>query len=165
MTSDSSRALRSLIADAFGACELEVEPIDGFPGVVSTVVTGREWRWTLFAQPVDEDNGVCVYSVFPLHVPEENRPAVAELATRLNYLLRYGNVEMDYDDGEVRVRTSAAGGPDLPAMSTIAELIAANVRTTELVFPALEQVGQDGDQPINAVLEVVRTQLEMAKRP
>ncbi len=46
------------------------------------------------------------YVVAPVKAPEELRPAVAEYITRANYGLRIGNFEMDYDDGEIRCKSS-----------------------------------------------------------
>lgn len=41
-----------------------------------------------------------------LQVPEELRPGVAEFITRANYGLIRGNFEMDFNDGELRYKTT-----------------------------------------------------------
>ncbi len=46
------------------------------------------------------------YVVAPVNAPEELRTAVAEFITRANYGLRIGNFEMDFDDGEIRYKSS-----------------------------------------------------------
>lgn len=46
-------------------------------------------------------------SAFPVFVPPDRRPAVAELLARLNWPLLLGNWELDGSDGDVRYRTSA----------------------------------------------------------
>lgn len=38
------------------------------------------------------------------HVPDARRVAVAELLSRINVRLGFGNFELDFDDGEVRFR-------------------------------------------------------------
>lgn len=41
-----------------------------------------------------------------MNVPEDRRLALAEFLTRANYGLFIGNFEMDWQDGEVRYKTS-----------------------------------------------------------
>ena len=47
-----------------------------------------------------------IYSIYPVRVPEGRRPAMAELVTRINWGLPVGGFEMDWSDGEIRIRTS-----------------------------------------------------------
>lgn len=56
---------------------------------------------------------VLVYSYLPVYVPENRRAAVAESIARFNYLMIFGNLDMDFADGEVRVRTIVETGGDL----------------------------------------------------
>ena len=48
---------------------------------------------------------ICIAS-FRQTVPDARRPEAAEYLHRINYGLLLGNFEMDYDEGEVRFRTS-----------------------------------------------------------
>jgi len=52
-------------------------------------------------------------SLFPALAPAKKRTACAELLTRINYDLLHGCFEMDFEDGEIRFRTSI-GALDLP---------------------------------------------------
>lgn len=52
---------------------------------------------------------VLVYSTYPTYVPAQRRQAVAEAIARINYVNIFGNLEMDMNDGEVRVRTTLEG--------------------------------------------------------
>ena len=45
------------------------------------------------------------YAIFPVQAPENRRGAMLEAINRINHSLSYGNLEMDMDDGEVRIRT------------------------------------------------------------
>ena len=38
------------------------------------------------------------------NIPEDRRSAVAELACRINWMVKYGQFELDFDDGELRYR-------------------------------------------------------------
>jgi hypothetical protein len=50
-----------------------------------------------------------VYATYPTYVPEQRRQAVSEAIARINYAIVLGNLEMDLNDGEVRVRTVLEG--------------------------------------------------------
>ena len=52
---------------------------------------------------------ILVYSTYPTYVPVQRRQAVAEAIARVNYVNIFGNLEMDMNDGEVRVRTFLEG--------------------------------------------------------
>lgn len=50
-----------------------------------------------------------VYAQYPVFVPASRRPAVSEAINRINYATTFGNLEMDANDGEIRVRTALEG--------------------------------------------------------
>lgn len=52
---------------------------------------------------------ILVYCTFPVFVPAHKRQAVAESLARINYVNSFGNLEMDLNDGEVRVRVILEG--------------------------------------------------------
>lgn len=145
----------SVLKDALAAHQLEAGPVEGFPAVLTAIAERASGRWSLFAQTDQAAAGVLVYSVFPRRTPEDRRPAMAEFGARVNYLLRYGDIEMDFDDGEVRVRTSARGGPEPLSFFVAAELVAANLEASELVFPAIEEVALKGRSPSEALADVL----------
>ncbi|HTW08114.1 MAG TPA: YbjN domain-containing protein [Acidimicrobiales bacterium] len=146
-----SSFLTVLLEDALAANGLETWPVEGFPGVLTGSVEGTFGQWNFFAQGDEDSLGVVVYSVFPGNVTENRRLAVAELATRANYLLRYGSLEMDFSDGEVRARTSARGGPEALDFNVISELVRTNLEVAELFFPSVQEVAVEGAPPAKAI--------------
>ena len=66
--------------------------------------------------------------MLPVFVPENRRAAVAETITRFNYGMVFGNLEMDFADGEVRVRTIAEAAGAL-GDKMIERALASNVDT------------------------------------
>ena len=70
--------------------------------------TGDHGDWRVIVDVGAGSNGrrLLVYSIYPVRVPEGKRPVVAELFTRINWGLPIGGFEMDWSDGEVRVRTA-----------------------------------------------------------
>lgn len=50
-----------------------------------------------------------VYCTYPTYVPVPRRQAIAEAISRINYVNCIGNLELDMNDGELRVRTLLEG--------------------------------------------------------
>jgi hypothetical protein len=67
---------------------------------------GHNGEVTCFAQIRVDLEQFIFYVVMPVRAPAQMRLAVAEYLTRANYGLRIGNFEMDFDDGEVRYKSS-----------------------------------------------------------
>jgi hypothetical protein len=67
---------------------------------------GQNGRWGCLARVDEEKELVLFYSYCPVKAPEDKRPILADFLTRANYGLYIGNFEMDYNDGEVRYKTS-----------------------------------------------------------
>ena len=98
---------------------------------VSHYLTERDWSFSSFPEKgylsfglrlrdgsvrviVDTADGagwsrVLVYCIYSTFVPEQRRQAVSEAIARINHSTVFGNLEMDLDDGEVRVRTVLEG--------------------------------------------------------
>jgi len=45
-----------------------------------------------------------VFNTLDIHADKQSRPVVAELMTRINYTRAFTNFEMDFSDGEMRIR-------------------------------------------------------------
>ena len=114
--------------------------------------SGKHGSWDIYAQARDEQGQFICYSVYPQMVPEQQRPAMAELLTRLNYGLILGNFEMDYADGEIRYKTSV----DVEAGELTPELIKpvvyANLGTMDHYWPALAAVAEGRAEPQKAAI-------------
>ena len=121
--------------------------MEGLSDVLSGKVTGSIGEWRYYAQPDEVSQGILVYSVFPSTAPADRRQALAELAARANYLLRYGNLEIDFSDGQIRARTSARGGGEPLDFNVVAELVRANLEVAELLFPLVQRVAVEGADP------------------
>lgn len=115
-----------------------VEPVKTLFDTVAGYLDVKEWNYTAFEEKgyistncrlkegslrviidVYESKDwqrVLVFSTFPIYIPEHRRAAVAESITRINYKTIFGNLEMDFADGEMRVRTlvEAEGAMGVP---------------------------------------------------
>jgi hypothetical protein len=100
--------------------------------------------WTCYAQAQEDEHMFIFYSVWPDNVAEEKRLAMAELLTLINYGLKIGNFEMDFDDGEIRYKTSVMLEDDAWAESNIKPVVFFNVGMMDQYTPCLKAL-QDGD--------------------
>ena len=94
------------------------------------------------------------YVIPPVKVPETARSAVAEFITRVNYGLRIGNLEMDFDDGEVRYKSSLDFGGETLTAGLVKNTIYPAVQTMDLYLPVLMSVMYEGQSPVDAIVDL-----------
>jgi hypothetical protein len=116
-------------------------------------VSGKNGRWTSYAQVREEQDQFVFYSVAPTTVPEASRAAVAEFLTRANYGMVIGNFEMDYRDGEVRFKTSIDLEGDCISPALVRNVVYVNVRMMDRYLKGLMGVAYAGLSPEQAVKE------------
>jgi hypothetical protein len=113
--------------------------------------TGTSGSWTLYVRARDEAEQVIVLSVHPDTVPEGRRPAMAEFLTRANFGLNIGNFEMDFDDGEVRFRTSIDVEGSALDDSLLNTLVVVNVGVMDDYLPGITAVLKGEREPSDAI--------------
>jgi hypothetical protein len=69
-----------------------------------------------------EEDIVCIAN-FPVKVPESRRNAVAILLSEINFGLRYGRFELDFEDGEVNFRVTLMTDGIQPSHDMIGKMI------------------------------------------
>ena len=115
---------------------------------------GDDERWECLIG-TDEANGrVLVYSVCPFNVPLEQRQAMAELLTRINYGLATGVFEMDFVDGQVRCRTSIETGGAQLSQANVKALVTGNLRTMNTFLPAITAIVGGDVSPLEALSQL-----------
>ena len=79
---------------------------------------------------------------------------MAEFLTRANYGLIVGNFELDFDDGEVRYKTSldVEDAELLPAL--LAHIVYANVTNMDRYLPGIVAVLASSQTPAEAVAQI-----------
>ena len=126
---------------------------EGDPPVLVSELSGPLGSWLMYVQVVEEAKLLVVYSVLPAVVPSGRRDAVAEFVTRANYGLSLGNLEMDFDDGELRAKVALAVGDHPPDDALIERLVRVSGRLVERYLPGIEAV-VDGTDPLAAASAV-----------
>lgn len=122
--------------------------------VYRSYFVGHNGEVTCFAQVRADLEQFIFYVVMPVRVPAEMRPSVAEYITRANYGLRIGNFEMDFDDGEVRYKSSIDfEGVEL-SPGLIRNTIYPAVQTMDRYLPGLLSVVYGGKSAEDAIGEI-----------
>jgi hypothetical protein len=129
------------------------QQLDDHP-VLRTGFSSDAGQWTCYAHVREEREQLVFYSVFPFAIPAEKRPAMAELITRANYGLLLGNFEMDFEDGDLRYKTSLdVEGAELTS-ALVSSILYANVLTMSQYFPAIMNVLYSDTSPAEAITKI-----------
>lgn len=113
-------------------------------------------RLLCYAEVQEEKDWLLFYSYLPINVPDDKLTDAAEFLCRANRGMRIGNFELDYDDGEVRYKTSidVEGGELAPKM--IDNLLQANLSTTDRYFNGLMKLVYGERLPVELIEEIER---------
>jgi hypothetical protein len=110
--------------------------IRGAPVLLSEL-SGSLGSWKFYAQAVEEQRLILLYSVCPLRVPEERRLEASSFLTRANYGLTAGNFELDFADGEIRYKTVLQLSGDALDAATLKRIVRANGIAMETYLPGI----------------------------
>jgi hypothetical protein len=130
-----------------------ITELDGQP-FLRTGFQGSSGQWTCFAQVREEQSQLIFYSVCPLSVPEGRRLAAAEFLTRANYDLVIGNFEMDWDDGEIRYKTSIDVLGDRLTPALVKQIVYTNVLMMDRYLPGVMEVVYGNVPPAEALAKI-----------
>ena len=133
--------------------EWKFTPLEGKP-ILQMGFSGRNGNWTCVAHAHDEKKQVVFLSICSIKVPEAKRHRVAEFLTRANYGLIIGNFEMDYEDGEIRYKTSVALGDDRVPPDIMKPLVYINVAMMDRYLPGIMAVAHGNISPEDAIREI-----------
>jgi len=115
---------------------------------------GKNGKWTCYAQVNEDQELFFFYSVCPINIPENKRLAVSEFITRANYGLKIGNFELDFNDGEVRYKTSVDIENDRLSTALISNQVYANLWTMDRYLPGILMIVYGSAAPEQAILKV-----------
>jgi hypothetical protein len=116
--------------------------------------SGKNGELRCYAQIRIELEQLLFYAVAPVKAAEEVRSDVAEYLTRANYGLRIGNFELDYQDVEVRYKTSLDFESEELTYNFILNAVYPAVQTMDRYLKGLLSVMFGGRTPMEAIQEV-----------
>jgi hypothetical protein len=112
--------------------------------VLHLMFSGENAQWNCYAKAREKQQQMVFYSICPVKAPENKRLAMAELITKANFETIVGNFEMDFNDGEIRCKTSIHVEGDRLSFALIKNLVYANVSMMDEYLPLFLSV-IDGD--------------------
>ncbi|MBN9388906.1 MAG: YbjN domain-containing protein [Chloroflexi bacterium] len=108
--------------------------------LLETQFKGEQGQWTCYAQANEEAHQFVFYSVCPTLVPSAKRAAMAEFISRANFGLMIGNFELNFDDGEVRYKTSLDVEDTAINFNLIKNLVYANITLMDHYYGGIMKV-------------------------
>lgn len=115
---------------------------------------GENGKWRCVALAKQEEEQLCFYSISPDKTPEEKRSSMAEFLTRANFGLSIGNFEFDFEDGEIRFKTSIDVEDDRLSQPLIKHLVYTNVVTMDKYVPGIAAIMYADISPIAAIAQI-----------
>jgi hypothetical protein len=134
--------------DGWPFVQIEGEPL------LQMVFQGENGKWTCYAKARDDQEQFVFYSVCPVNAPDSKRLAVAEFLTRANSGMIIGNFEMDFEDGEIRYKTSIDVEDDSLSSALIKRLVYANVMMMDAYLPGIMSVIYGDVTPLDAIAQI-----------
>jgi len=125
-------------------------------GILTLNFKGDSGQWSCYVQARDENGLFAIYSISPLHAPEDKRLALSEYITRVNYNMAIGNFEMDMDDGEIRYKTSIDVTGDELTPALVRRLVYANLLNMDKYYPGVVAIAESDISPTEAIAKVER---------
>ena len=154
---DTRPALRALqaVAAFFSEDGWSFEQMPERP-ILRLPFQGKGGRWNCYAQiRVTRDvEQILFYSVLPLNVPADKLSAIAEFITRANYGMALGNFELDFNDGEVRYKTSVDVTDTDITSNLLRPMIYTNVLMMDKYMSGLMAVVYADMSPAEAVKQI-----------
>jgi len=134
--------------DGWPFVQVEGEPL------LQMVFQGENGKWTCYAKARDDPEQFVFYSVCPVNAPDSKRLAVAEFLTRANSGMIIGNFEMDFEEGEIRYKTSIDVEDDSLSSALIKRLVYANVMMMDGYLPGIMSVIYGDVTPRDAIAQI-----------
>ncbi len=121
---------------------------------IRMTVSGDNSSWKMLFRAREEQEQVSVYSYFPENIAEDKRHAIAEYITRANYGLIIGNFEMDFNDGEIRFKTSVDLEDGESLNTILTNLVRVNFSMFDRYYAGFMKIVWGAKSPEAAVKEI-----------
>ncbi|MEE2787874.1 MAG: YbjN domain-containing protein [Myxococcota bacterium] len=121
---------------------------------LQTAFRGETGQWVCQALVSERLEQMRFYSLAPIRVPDTKMTAAAEFLTRANFGLTIGNFELDFDDGEVRYKTSLDVEGDRLTHALCRQIVVANVVMMDRYLPGLMAVISGAQSPAQAIANI-----------
>ena len=137
--------------------------IDEENDLVRTGIEGDNGGWKVIVAALDDDDAFLVLSLFPQKCPARRRGPCAELLTRINFGRTMGCFEMDYEDGEIRFKTTLPFAQESFNTENLNNLLMFNLASMDRFLPVIMSVIYAGTSPAQALTAVKRREKAKAQ--
>lgn len=148
----TSEPLLETIIHFFTEDDWQFTKIQGKP-LVRLGFQGENGTWNCYAKALEQVQQFVFYSVCPVAIPADKRSPISEFLTRANYGMIIGNFEMDFNDGEIRYKTSIDVEGDRLTSALLRQLVYANVAMMDEYLPGIQAV-LNGESPEAAIRSI-----------
>ncbi|MBP0018074.1 MAG: YbjN domain-containing protein [Cyanobacteria bacterium SBLK] len=115
---------------------------------------GDNGEWNCYARVRESEKQMLFYSICPQTAPEDKRQAIAEFIARANYGTVMGNFELDFEDGEIRYKTSIDVEGDRLTPALVERVVYPNVMMMDEYLPGILAVINGEKTPREAISQI-----------
>jgi hypothetical protein len=116
---------------------------------------GRNGKFQCICDVKEDSNKFLCYTIGNNKVPVEKLLSVCEYITRVNSTTMLGNFELNFEQGEIRYKTSIDYEGITPTATLIEHLLLANITTYDNFLPGIMKVIFSDIQPKQAFEETI----------
>lgn len=121
------------------------------PSILRMTCQGENGQWRCYVKVKETQQQIAFYSVCPIKTSPSKLAVMAEFIARANYGVIIGNFELDFDDGEIRYKTSIDAQENSLTIGSIAQLVYTNILMMDRYFPGILDVIEQNVQPGKAI--------------
>ncbi len=152
------------VIELFRSQEWEFE-LDEENKLVRSFIEGDNGEWRIVLSASEEDEVCLMLSILPQKCPPNRRSACAELLSRINYALRVGCFEMDFDTGRINFKTSYPFADGLLDGELLKKVVLFNINFMDKFLPGIMAVIYAGASATRAIASVDEKGKRTARKP
>lgn len=116
-------------------------------------INGENGNWKMYIL-CDEDRRLLeINAVCPVYTPDRQRLPMCELLARINNSILLGKFSMDFEDGEVTLKTNSVYKETEMSEECLEILLYSNYQTLDRFLPAIMSVNYRHNDPVLAFIE------------
>jgi len=149
--------MKNIIEKALQSLSLNYQVLHDNPSqkVIKLGIAFENGKCDCFIDVRHEQKQVLILSIIPTLVPESHRLRIAEFIARANYGLIIGNFELDFEDGELKYKTSNFYDDTFPASEEVfIRNLFTNFQMMERYFPGIMAVIYANITPQTAINQI-----------
>ncbi len=137
--SDDQLSIHAVVTQFFQQAEWPIEENDR-QDLFRTSFQGDNGKLICYGKILESENQFIFYSVAPYELPEDRLTDLAEFVCRANSGLVIGNFELDFEDKDIRYKTSIDVEDSVLDVALVRNLVMSNVYIMDNYLPGLDRV-------------------------